>query len=167
MFRTWPLPRAAVRPRCKGRCERQFPRPANDEILGMGIEIALAKWRGVERVEKLHERAHANRDFVSGIRFASHNELFTSHKSQLYILKRVHSDHYSHSVYCIGPSLVSALGHKPTFLSGSLASQPNVYFRNKAPGFPVALLVRERLLPAVTTSVSTASHFGHANVRKS
>ena len=47
------------------RAVRQFARPADHEFLGMRIEIALAERRGVERIEQLHDRAHADRDFVA------------------------------------------------------------------------------------------------------
>jgi len=45
---------------------RQVARPANDEILGGRVEVALPERRGVERVEELRQRAELQPDPFAG-----------------------------------------------------------------------------------------------------
>jgi hypothetical protein len=45
---------------------RQFARPADDEILGLAVEVALAERERVERVEKLGQLLHLDFDGWGG-----------------------------------------------------------------------------------------------------
>src|SRR3954463_7314486 len=44
------------------RSARRFSAPADDELLGAGVQVALAEWRGVHRVEKLLQLRDVNFD---------------------------------------------------------------------------------------------------------